>query len=184
MLGYPAMGKRTVGEQLAQLLDGVLVDNTLIYRPLVALFRWDGKSGMPIEIWERTAPIRDAVLGVIEDLAPSSNNYVFTNCLPDDAASQHEFDQLRSLTERRGSLFLPVMLDCDIDVQVSRIDNEDRIALMKGSDPEGYRWHRLNTKLFEPPADLVFRIDTTDIDPRTNAETIYEELIARGLTKS
>ena len=181
MLGYPAMGKRTVGEQLAALLDGVLVDNQLIYRPLVALFRWDGKSGMPIEIWDRVAPIREAVLETIEDLAPASNSYVFTNCLPDTAASQEEFDQVRSLADRRGSLFLSVMLTCDIDVQVSRIDNEDRVALMKGSDPEGYRWHRLNTTLFTPPSDAVLHIDTTDVDPQANAKAIYDALLERGL---
>ena len=33
MLGYPAMGKRTIGSHLAALLDGVLVDNQLIYGP-------------------------------------------------------------------------------------------------------------------------------------------------------
>lgn len=180
MLGYPAMGKRTVGGHLATLLDGVLVDNQLIYRPLVALFRWDGKSYMPPEIWNRTVPIREAVLGTIEDLAPKTNSYVFTNCMPDNAAAQQEFEQIRSLAERRGSLFLTVMLTCDIDVQVSRIDNDDRIALMKGSDPEGYRWHRLNTTLFQPPEDVTFHIDTTHIDPQTNAETIYEELMTRG----
>jgi hypothetical protein len=182
MLGYPAMGKRTVGGHLATLLDGVLVDNQLIYRPLVALFRWDGKFALPSEIWDRTVPIRDAVLGTIEDLAPPSNSYVFTNCMPDVASSKQEFDQIRSLAHRRRSLFLSVMLTCDIDVQVSRIDNEDRVALMKGSDPEGYRWHRLNTTLFEPPADEVIGIDTTDVDPATNARTIYESLIERGFS--
>lgn len=171
------MGKRTVGEHLARLLDGVLVDNQLINRPLLALFRWDGKAPLPMEIWDRVAPIRDAVLGAIEDLAPPSNSYVFTNVLNDDAASQEHFDRVRSLADRRGSLFLSVMLTCDVDVQVSRIDNQDRVALMKGSDPEGYRWHRLNTTLFEPPAEVVIHIDTTETDPTTNAERIYESLI-------
>ena len=73
------------------------------------------------------------------------------------------------------------MLDCDIDVQVSRIDNPDRIALRKGSDPEGYRNHRLTTMLFQPPDDEVLRIDTTSTPPWVNAETIRDELLRRGL---
>ena len=71
MLGYPGMGKRTVGGHLADLLDGVLVDSQLINRPLLELFRWDGKALLPPEIWDRVAPIREAVLGTIEDLAPA-----------------------------------------------------------------------------------------------------------------
>ena len=65
-------------------------------------------------------------------------------------------------------------------MQVSRIDNPDRIALRKGSDPPGYRWHRQNVKLFEPPAEDRFDIDTTDVSPQDNAELIRIELVRRG----
>lgn len=181
VLGYPGVGKRTVGACLANLLDGVLVDNQLINRPLLELFRWDGKESIPMEIWDRVVPIREAVLGTIEDLAPKTNSYVFTNVLKDDPASAAHFDSVRSLAQRRGSLFLSVMLTCDIEVQVSRIANPDRIALRKGSDPEGYRWHRLNTKLFQPAPHEVVHLDTTETAPVTSAQAIYSTLIERGL---
>ncbi len=137
MLGYPGMGKRTVGSALAELLDAVLVDNQLINRPLLELFRWEGKESIPMETWERVVPIREAVLGTIEDLAPKTNSYVFTNVLLDDPQGAAHYERIRSVARKRGSLFLAVMLDCDIEVQVSRIDNPDRRALRKGSDPEG-----------------------------------------------
>jgi hypothetical protein len=73
------------------------------------------------------------------------------------------------------------MVDCDLDEQVYRIDNPDRIARLKGSDPEGYRQHRHHTKLYRPPAEESIDIDTTDVDPRTNAETIYRALLSKGL---
>lgn len=182
MLGYPGMGKRTVGSHLAELLDAVLVDNQLINRPLLELFRWDGKESITMEIWDRVVPIREAVLGTIEDLAPRSNSYVFTNVLEDDEAGSEYYERIRGLAERRGSLFLAVMLTCDIDVQVSRIDAPDRIALRKGSDPEGYRRHRLATNLFGPPDNETLRIDTTTTEPWVNAATIRAELMMRGLT--
>lgn len=180
LLGYPGMGKRTVGVELTDRVDGVLVDNQLLFNPVVALWRWDGKSWMPPQIWDRVALIRDVVLETIEDLAPPTNSYVFTNVLKDDPEGVASFEQLRSLAQRRGSLFVPVMLTCDIDVQVGRIDNPDRIELRKGSDPEGYRWHRENTVLFQPPTDETFTIDTTETRPEENAEKIYAELIRRG----
>ena len=40
LLGYPGVGKRTVGSHLTELLDGVLVDNALIHLPLLTLFKW------------------------------------------------------------------------------------------------------------------------------------------------
>jgi hypothetical protein len=136
-----------------------------------------------MEIWERVRPIREAVLGTIEDLAPKSNSYVFTNVLKDDEDGVRQYDRVRSLARRRGSLFLSVMLDCDVDEQVRRIDTPDRAARLKGSDPEGYRRHRHNTKLFQPPPEEVAHIDTTRIGPRENAERIYELLLNRGLRR-
>ena len=180
LLGYPGVGKRTVGSHLAELLGGVLVDNQLINIPLLTLFKWDGKFLIPPEIWERVGPIREAVLGTIEDLAPKSNSYVFTNMLEDDDDGVSQYESLRSLAQRRGSLFLSVMLDCDVEEQVRRIDAPDRVARLKGSDPEGYRWHRHHTRLFEPPPNEVVRIDTTNVGPRQNAERIYEILQSRG----
>lgn len=180
MLGYPGMGKRTIGACLADLLDGVLVDNQLINRPLIELFRWDGIELLPPQIWDRVIPIREAVLGVIEDLAPSSNSYVFTNVLEEGSAAAKEYDRLRSVAQRRGSLFLSVMLTCHIDVQVGRIDNPDRVALRKGSDPEGYRGHRLTTDLYQPPEDEVIHLDTTEATPASNAQLIHQALRDRG----
>lgn len=132
LLGYPGVGKRTVGSHLAELLDGVLVDNQLINIPLLTLFKWDGKFPIPPEIWERVGPIREAVLGTIEDLAPKSNSYVFTNVLEDDEEGVSHYKRIRSLAQRRGSLFLSVMLDCDVEEQVRRIDAPDRVARLKG----------------------------------------------------
>ena len=183
LLGYPGVGKRTVGLRLVKLLDGVLVDNQLINIPLLTLFKWDGKSSIPMEIWDGVEPIRRAVLGTIEDLAPKSNSYVFTNVLKDDEEDTSHYDRIRSLAHRRGSLFLSVMLDCDVDEQVRRIGNPDRSARLKGSDPEGYRRHRHHTKLYRPPAGEVVHIDTTKIGPRRNAERIYETLLSRGLRR-
>lgn len=180
LLGYPGMGKRTVGGVLAALIDAVLLDNARIHGVLLEPFRWDGVAPLPAGIWDRVAPIRQALFGVIEDLAPASNSYVFTNALEDEESSADHYDSIKSLAARRGSLFLAVQLDCDIDAQVSRIDNPDRIALRKGADPPGYRWHRQNVKLFEPPTEDRFDIDTTDTSPQENAELIRAELVRRG----
>ena len=181
MLGYPGMGKRTIGKHLASLLDGVLVDNALINRPLLELFRWDGVAPLPPTIWDYAVPIQDAVLATIEDLAPPSNNYVFTTVIEEGPDAAQAYDRIRSLAHRRHSLFLAVMLTCDIDAQVSRIDNPDRIALRKGSDPDGYRGHRLTTRLYQPPSPEVIHLDTTTTSPADNAERIRLELLRRGL---
>lgn len=182
MLGYPGTGKRTVGGQVARLLGGVLVDNALINRPVLELFQWDGVRPLPPGVWDYVAPIREAVMRAIEDLAPPSTSYVFTNVLEDGPGAADAFEAVRSLARRRGSRFLAVMLTCDLDEQVSRIDNPDRIALRKGADPEGYRGYTLAVELFQPPAEELFHVDTSRVAPVDNARRILEELRRRGFT--
>ena len=181
LLGYPGVGKRTVGSALASLLDGVLIDNQLINIPLLTLFKWDGKAPLPEEIWDRVEPIRDAVLGTLEDLAPKSNSYVFTNPLHDDVKSALQYERVRSLAHRRGSLFLAVTLSCDADAHALRIDTPDRVSRLKGSDPENYIRYRRAMKQFRPPEAEVLRLDTTTVSPADNAFCIYEDLVKRGL---
>lgn len=181
MLGYPGTGKRTVGGRVAALLGGVLVDNALVNRPVLEVLQWDGVSPLPAGTWDRVAPIRDAVLGTIEDLTPPTTSFVFTNVLEDEPGAAPAYERIRSLAVRRGSVFLAVVVECDVDVQVSRIDTPDRVALRKGSDPEGYRGHRLATRLFQPPAEDLFTVDTTTTTPEPNAARIVTELRERGL---
>ncbi len=76
-----------------------------------------------------------------------------------------------------------MLLDCEVDEQVRRIDSPDRIARLKGSDPKGYRQHRFNTRLFQPPVEEVVELDTTRVGPRENAERIYEMLLSKGLRR-
>ena len=73
------------------------------------------------------------------------------------------------------------MVDCEVDEQVRRIDNPNRLARLKGSDPDGYLHHGYSTKLFQSPPEEMVRSDTTNIAPKENAMRIYEVLLSRGL---
>lgn len=181
VLGHPGTGKRTVGGHLTRQLGGVLVDDALVNRPLLELFRGDGVALLPPAIRDYVVPVRDAVLRTIEDLAPPTTSCVVTDVIEDGPTAAEEYETLRSLAHRRGSLFLAVMPTCEIEEQVSRIDNPDRVALRKGSDPEGYRGYTLTTPLHQPPPVEVLHLDTTRTAPAENARRILDELHDRGL---
>ncbi len=175
-LGYPAVGKRTVGAEVAKRLDAVIVDNALIFYPILKLLKWDGKFLLPPGTLQRAEPIREAILQTIEDIAPASISYVFTNCLEDTPEDRAQYERIRSLAVRRGSKFLAVLLTCDIDEQVRRIDAPDRVERLKGSDPEGYRQYTLSTPLFTPPPGELLVLDTTATPPGETADAIVREL--------
>jgi hypothetical protein len=83
LLGYPGVGKYTIATEIAAMTGAVVVDNQLINHPVLTLLDWDGVSMLPPEIWRPIGQIREAVLAVLEDVAPRSISYVLTNALED-----------------------------------------------------------------------------------------------------
>ena len=179
LLGYPGVGNRTVGSHLADLLDGVLVDNQLYNLPILTVLKQGGRVDIPRETWVRIRQVRDTVLETIEELAPKTISYVFTKVLEDDAGGASLYTRFRSLAQRRGSLFLAVQVECDVSEEIKRVDAPDRVQRLKWSDAEAVERYRHETRLFQPPSGEVLYIDTTKIEPRDNAKIIFEALRSR-----
>ena len=182
LLGYPGSGKRTVGTYLAELLNGVLIDNQLVALPIFAAMNWEGKGQVPREVWLRIRQVRDVVLDTIEHLAPRTTSYVFTKVLEDDVDGRSQYERFRSLAKARGSNFLAVMLECDAAAQISRIDSHDRIERRKLIDPEEAARHRRDVRLFVPPPGEVLHVDTTETSASETAVTILHALQTRSTT--
>jgi hypothetical protein len=179
LLGYSGVGKRTVGSHLADLLDGVLVDNQLYNLPIFTVLKQGGRVEVPRETWLRVRQVRDTVLETIEELAPRTISYVFTKVLEDDAGGASLYARFRSLAQRRDSLFLAVQVECDVSEEIKRADAPDRVERLKWTDAEAVQRYRHETRLFQPPPGEVLYIDTTKIEPRDNAKIIFEALRSR-----
>ena len=94
----------------------------------------------------------------------------------EDGNGPAEYDELRTLAKRRGSVFQAVRLVCEPDALRPRIDTPDRRALFKGSDTEGYLWHAANVELFFPPDEELLTVDTSRVSPEQAADRIRAHL--------
>ena len=113
------------------------MDSQLLFYPVVSLWRWDGKSWMPPEIWDRVALIRDVVLQTIEDLARTRTT-TYSRTSEGRAGRGIEF-QATPVASSKACFSVPASVPtCDIDVQVSLIKRGQDHA-PKGRDPDGYR---------------------------------------------
>jgi hypothetical protein len=176
LLGYPGVGKYTVARALASKTGAVVVDNQVVNQPILVLFNWNGKTQLPPGTLARTAPIRDAMLTALEEIAPPSLSYVFTNVLentPDDVAV---YERLRAAASRRDSLFLPVLLICARGVQLQRVQTEERRRRLKVSDPGIVEGYMAETDLFVPDDPNLLTLDTTERSSEQSAALIIERL--------
>jgi len=183
LLGYPGVGKYTIGRELARRTGAALIDSQIINLPILALLDWEGTSQLPPGTLDRTAPIRDAVLTALEEIAPRSMSYVFTNVLANDPADIAIYDRLKRIAHMRGSHFLPVMLTCASDVQLQRVAALSRARRLKITDPEGVQRLMAEVELYVPDDAALMTLDTTTAAPEQTAAVITEAIRSNDATR-
>lgn len=184
VLGFPGTGKLTVSRELVTALagDGTptrLVDNHTSANILFDLIaEADGRSLLPPGVLDNVRQINLIVARTIEQLSPPEWSFVFTHHLRDSEENRSYLHRLETVSERRGSTFLPVVLTCERDALLERVARPERRSRNKLVD------RSIATRVIERgmliPINSV-TIDTTFRGPAETATMICEELSRRSL---
>ena len=174
LLGSPGVGKRTVAEALSVRTGSLVLDNHRINLPIMSLFNWDGSERLPPEVWGYVNQIRSAVLDALADIAPSEASYVLTNAL--EVGYEAWFERIERIARARGSVFVPVLLECELEEQLRRVTSEDRVERLKLCDPEYAREFIAGTEFFRPTGPDALVVDTTHRSPDDTAALIGEHV--------
>jgi shikimate kinase len=174
LLGSPGVGKRTVAEALSARTGAIVLDNHRINLPIMSLFDWDGSERLPPEVWGYVDVIRSAVLDALAEIAPRQRSYVLTNAL--EVGYEAWFDRIEGIARARGSVFVPVLLECELEEQLRRVASEDRVVRLKLSDPERAREFIAGTEFFRPAGPGALVVDTTHRAPDDTAALIAEHV--------
>ncbi len=177
LFGFVGTGKYTVAKELASRTDAKLVDNHLINNPIFSVIRQDGMTKLPETVWEKTWAIRKIVLSAIETLSPPKYSFVFTNQLCNEHPDDHLlFAEILELAEKRGSLFIPVRLLCDVNERVKRIVSDDRKHRMKCINPSEATDSEALYTVFSPTHPNTLTLDVTHLSPPQSAQAIISHI--------
>ncbi|HYN56877.1 MAG TPA: hypothetical protein VES03_06745 [Motilibacterales bacterium] len=174
LLGSPGVGKRAVAEALSARTGALVLDNHRINLPIMSLFDWDGSQRLPPEVWAYVEAIRSAVLDALAEVAPRDASYVLTNAL--EVGYEAWFDRIEGIAHTRGSVFVPVLLECELEEQLRRVGSEDRVVRLKLSDPEYAREFIAGTEFFRPSGPDALVVDTTHRSADDAAALIAEHV--------
>jgi hypothetical protein len=177
LLGSPGVGKRTVADALAERTGAAVIDNHRIALPIMSLFRWDGSSPLPSALWGYIDVVRSAVLDALADIAPRDASYVLTNAL--EVGYEPWYERIEAIARERGAVFVPVLLECELEEQLRRVAGEDRVVRLKLSDPDLAREFIGGTEFFVPRGPNALTLDTTHRSPQECAALITDHV--RGL---
>lgn len=176
IIGPHAVGKMTVGQELARITELTLFHNHMSIELVRKLFKHSDKE------WsELNTTIRQTVFELFA--RGDFPGLIFTYMC--DFDMQSEFDYLRSVTElfkSNGAKCHVVELCADFDVRLERNKTENRLAHKESK--RDLEWseremrstsqnHRLNSYEGENlPFESYLKIDNTFLEPQTVAEMI------------
>lgn len=167
LIGFPGVGKLTTAKEFCKLEPSFkIIDNHI---PANMVFSFSDATENPLHLEYRTKA-RNLMLDAIADLAKPEDSFVFTNVLCEGDNSW--FDPVQELAEKRGALFVPIILTCDRSENEHRIVQPERREKLKATDvkfvDESYDTGMIcfehpnkhiidNTFLFAPAAALRIR---------------------------
>lgn len=184
LIGYPGVGKYTVGQELVRLAgrgDGrfVLVDNHLTANVVFSVIDVDGSGTEPVaqDAWDRVDDVRSALRAAIRDLSPAGWSFVFTNvAVEGDEVDRRSIGHVRTLAEERGNEYVPVRLHCEIDEHLRRVVDPARAERGKWRNAQGVLRYVGSAPLIELDDPLLLDVDVTALTPPDTAMQIMEHV--------
>lgn len=167
--GYPGVGKLTIGQELAGLLSGKLLDIHTIYN--LAFSMTEFKSPAFYDTIEKI----EAIAHDLVQKLPQQTPVVLTTVLAGDSDwADQEWRRIEELGRIRGPLCV-VHLDCELNENIRRIQSSGRGAKRKPQDPEMVRRnHSDGKRLHGIDALNLLKLDVTDLPAHEAARIIAD----------
>ena len=181
LIGYPGVGKHTVGKAMVAQADGlhdrlVLVDNHYVNNPIFGLLDVDGIKPLPPGVWTHVRKVSDAVTSTIRELSPLHWSFIKTNYLADSPGERAGFEGVAELASARSAVFLPVILRCQLEEHLHRLGDPARAERLKWRDQQGLRRLIQEKGLLEPDHPNLMDLDVTHLSP----DGVAKLILARG----
>jgi hypothetical protein len=181
LIGHYGVGKYTIGKEITAATGAKLFDNHLANNVVFSLVGVEGAKTIPERIWNLIGVIREQAFLAIEEFTAPDASFVLTNCLiegnPRDRAY---FDRALALSQKRGSVFVPVILAASDEVHAIRVPSPDRAERFKMTDVAAANKKRMEYRLLDIDHPNRIDLDTSSIPSREAAQIIIDHTIRRA----
>ena len=178
IVGPQAVGKMTVGQELAKITNLKLLHNHMTIELLTKIFDYSKKAYTKLNLNFRTQ--------IFEEFS-KSNEYglIFTCCFDFDVKKEWEIvEKCRNIFKEKGEECYFIELETTLEERIKRNKTDNRLAHKPSK--RNLEWsekdiiksiekHRLNSNSNEIPFENYLRIDNTNISAEETAKMIKEK---------
>ncbi|WP_341812839.1 MULTISPECIES: AAA family ATPase [unclassified Wolbachia] len=174
LIGFPGSGKSTTAKELCKIIDAVIVSNNLFNNIIFDIVKLQNAE-VPDDLWEKIFAVRENILAILEKYYVKLKHYIFTNELIEgDPYDQKIYNSVINLSKKMGVKIFPVVLHCNNEELVKRVQSEERYQENKITDSD-FAMKRIEGKrLFIPEGTL--EIGNSNLSAKEVAKKIIEEM--------
>ncbi len=174
LIGFPGSGKFTTAKELCKIIDGVIVSNNLFNSIIFDIVKLQNAE-VPDDLWEKIFAVRENMLAILEKHYIKSKHYIFTNELIEgDPHDQRLYNSVVNLSKKMDMKILHVVLHCNNEELVRRVQSEERYQENKITDSDFAMKKIKGKRLFIPEGTL--EIGNSNLSAKEVAKKIVEEM--------
>ena len=157
LIGGPGVGKQTIAKEIQKKQSFTLVDNHSYTNAIFSI----SKNYSHPKHEEYRLKVRNIVLEAMGEICPKGESFMFTNVISLGEETSY-YKPVENLANTRRSLFIPVMLLCEMKENQKRIANPFRKKFLKTINPEVVQ-QIANLGLPEIEHPNLLRLDVTKL---------------------
>lgn len=181
LMGFPGVGKRTVGESLAKKTNARFTHHHELYDPIFKLFcnDYEDQWNLTAQMWEKLNEVQAVYFGALADVCSRDDSFIYTEMMLDkDPYHQIDYKNILDVVKKRNAHFFPVRLICEENELLKRVQSNDRkeYSEFKTRDPDLSRKRSRELEVFYSHHENEITIDNTNLSADVVADKIIEHI--------
>lgn len=179
IMGFPGVGKRTIGEVLARKTNARFTHHHELYDPIFKLFcnDYEDQWNLTPTMWEKLNEAQAVYFSALSDVCSLDDSFIYTEMMLDkNPYHQIDYKNILNIVKKRNAHFFPVRLTCEENELLERVQSNDRkqYSKFKTRDPNLSKKRSREEEVFFSHHENELTIDTTYL----SAEEVANKIIA------
>jgi tRNA uridine 5-carbamoylmethylation protein Kti12 len=175
LIGFSGAGKKTIASEIVKLTDMKIIDHLLIFDLLFKIIKKD--EHVSHKSIKHIHAIKETLLDIVADLSAMQESFILTDELFENKAEHRKtYNKVKDLANKRGSTFIPVIIQCSLPEIVRRYANAERSKNFKPTDTKKIKNDFEHNTIIQIRHENLITIDVSGKSASESAKLIIKKI--------